>query len=268
MISIIIANWKNAPLLKQSIASIRESLLKDTEHEIIVIDIESTPETTYSAKEFDNIIFKPFKENIGYSQALNEGFKMARGEYIISLNSDVVPKEGSIEKLADKLKTNPEIGLIGPQLLNFDNSLQVSRFRFYSPLTVLYRRVFGNKKDQRRFLMEDIHLSQSTIADWLMGSAYMTTRTALNKVGGHNEKLFAYFSDVDWAKRFWDNGYEVYFYTDSVMWHYHHRESKGKAGPFDILFIPAARIHLMDGIKFFIINGFNIKSQIPWNKKN
>lgn len=262
MISVIIANWKNPPLLKQSLSAIKDSFLEDTDYEIIVIDIQSTPETAYVAKEFQGVVFKPFKNNIGYSKALNEGFALAKGDYIISLNADVVPKKGSIERLADKLKENPSIGLVGPQLLNFDNTLQVSRFRFYSPLTILYRRVFGSKRGQARFLMEDIPLTQSTEADWLMGSAYMTTRKALNKVGGHNERLFAYFSDVDWAKRFWDNGYRVYFYTDSVMWHYHHRASKGKAGPFDILFIPAARIHLMDGIRFFMINGVNLKSKI------
>lgn len=264
MISVIIANWLNPPLLAQSLKAVKESFLPGTDYEIIVIDIESTPETRYVAQEFEDIKFKAFADNIGYSKAVNEGFKMAEGEYIISLNSDIVPQKGSIEKLVAKLKEEPSIGLIGPQLLNFDGTPQVSRFRFYNPLTVLYRRgllPFG-KKDQMKFLMSEIPLSQSTDADWLMGSAYMTTREALDKVGGHDERLFVYFSDVDWAKRFWENGYRVHFFTESVMWHYHHRASKGKAGPFDFFLIPEARIHTRDGIKFFKKNGFRIKSRV------
>jgi len=57
-----------------------------------------------------------------------------------------------------------------------------------------------------------------------------------------DEKLFLYMSDIDWARRFWENGFKVIYYPDSEMYHYHKRESKGRLGLLDVLLNKQSRI--------------------------
>ena len=254
-LSVIIVNFKNPALLRLCLKSLQRAISGKTEHEIIVVDVSSSiPTRNVVREEFLSVKLLAFEKNIGYTKGVNEGLKKASGEYLLILNPDIVPLKGSIEKMLEYMKSRPEIGILGPRLLNFDGSPQHSCFRFYTPLTVLYRRSSLGKlpfarKTLDKFLMKDKNLDQPVQADWIMGSALMASGNAVEKTGLLNEELFLYMSDVDWAKRFWKNGYKVVYYPDSQMYHYHRRDSKG--GVLDLLLKKEARWHLRDAIKYF-----------------
>ena len=256
MTSIVIINYKNPPLLRLCLSSLKRVLSANFKHEILIVDIMSTPETRNVVKEFSEAKIVAFKENIGYTKGVNEGIKTSSGDYVLILNPDVVPMTRSIEGLTSYLATNTNVGLVGPRLLNFDGSVQSSCFRYYTPLTILCRRSplgrtsFG-KKVLARFMMTDKNLDEPTEIDWLMGSAIMVSRKAIKKVGLLDEKFFLYMSDVDWARRFWENGFKVVYYPNSEMCHYHKRESKGHFGPFDIFMNRQSRLHLVDALRYF-----------------
>lgn len=258
-LSIIILNYKNPALLRLCLKSITKSLDSKTKHEIIVIDSESSVETrSVAMDEFKNIKLIPFKENIGYTRGNNAGIKASCGDYILLLNPDVILLDNCVEKMINFLEQNKNVGLIGPQLLNFDGTRQDSCFRFVTIPIVFIRRSFLGKlpitkKALDRFLLRDKDLSKSQDVDWLMGSAIMAGRNALNKVGMMNEKFFHYMSDVDWARQFWKNGYRVVYHPEAQMYHYHRRGSRG--GIIDLLYKKEARWHLIDALKYFSING-------------
>lgn len=242
-------------------SSLKRVLPASFNHEIIVVDICTSPETRNVVKEFERVKILPFKENTGYTRGVNEGLKAAAGDFMMILNPDVVPMPRAIEDLVNRIASNPQIGLIGPQLLNFDGSPQDSAYRFYTPMIVLYRRSFlgrtpWGKKAISRFLMKDKDLTKTCEADWLMGSAYVTSRKALAKVGPMDERFFMYMSDVDWARRFWENGFKVVYYPSAKMFHYHRRESKGRFGLLDIFFRKTSNYHFRDAMKYFKKYGF------------
>jgi len=181
MTSIVIINYKNPPLLRLCLSSLRRVLSANFKHEILVVDIATSPETRNVAKEFSDVKLLAFKENIGYTKGVNEGIKASSGDYILILNPDIVPMAGSIENLTLYLATNTNVGLAGPRLLNFDGSAQSSCFRYYTPLTILCRRSFlgrmsFGKKIINKFMMTDKNLNEPTEAEWLMGSAIMVSR--------------------------------------------------------------------------------------------
>ena len=262
MLSIIIINFKNPPLLRLCLKSLNNSVRPDLDHEILVVDIASTTETRNVILEFPGVTGVFFKENIGYTRGVNEGINASSGEIFFIINPDIVPLKNSIEKMADFLKTHREIGLIGPQLLNFDGSIQNSFFRFYKPVTIIYRRTFLGrlpfaKNELNRFLAKDVDKNNISEIDWLMGSALMTTRGAVAKVGLMDQKLFLYMSEVDWAKRFWENGYKVIYFPKSQMYHYHKRGSRGKLDALDIL-NKETRWHIVDAIRYFKKHGIRL----------
>ena len=161
-LSIIITNYKNPELLKVCLGAVlKNNTVPDSE--IIVSDSATGEETEMMMREdFPEITFLPSKENVGFSGTVNSGLKIARGEYILILNGDIIIKEGSIEKLLEFIVNHPDTGIVGPKLLNFNETHQPSSFRFYTPLTIIYRRTFLGrmafaKKHLDWFTMKERH---------------------------------------------------------------------------------------------------------------
>ena len=265
MISIIILSYQNPALLRLCLKSLVAGMKGESDYEVIVVDNATIIETrNVITQEFDGVFpclkTVAIKENAGYTRGVNEGVRASSGEYILALNYDIVVEAGAVRCLADYLHDHPEIGLIGPRLVNFDGTHQNSYFRFYNPFTIISRRVPlipGSHREQTRFTMRNSDPSQPAIVDWVSGAAFMTTRPALERIGYMDESLFHYFSDVDWAWRFWENGYVVAYYPMAAMFHYHGRTSKGRFGIFDPLFNQATRWHIKDAIRYFSKHGIS-----------
>ena len=80
----------------------------------------------------------------------------------------------------------------------------------------------------------------------------MTKREIMDKVGPMDEKYKLYFEDVDWCRRFWENGYKVVYYPEAQMYHYHRRGSAGKGILNLVLFNKLTRLHIQSAIKYFL----------------
>ncbi len=268
MLSIIILSYKNPALLRLCLSSFAKSLSNTLDYEIIVVDNETSVETqSVVVDEFQdklkNIKLVPLKNNCGYTRGVNEGIKAAKGEYILYCNYDVIVESGTVETIFNYFKKNPDIGLLGPKLINFNGTEQASCFRFYSPWTIVCRRIPYlpyAKKILGRFLMKDLDLSRTQEVDWVSGAVFMTSKSVIEKVGLLDERLYHYFSDVDWARRFWENGYRVVYFTDTKIFHYHGQTSRGKFGVMEFIFNRATRWHIKDAICYFFKYGLRVPS--------
>lgn len=264
MLSVIIINFRNPSLLRLCLRSLFNTLSADFKKEIIVVDVASGIDTRNIISEFPGVIPVCFRDNIGYTRGVNEGIKASSGDAVFIINPDIIPTKGGIEKMTEYIFKKNKVGLLGPQLLNFDGSIQNSSFAFYSPLTIVYRRTFLGflpwaKKELSRFLEVNKDRTKISETDWLMGSALMTTKKAIYDVGLMDENLFLYMSEVDWAHRFWENGYKVVYFPEAQMYHYHRRGSKGKFDAFDII-KKETRWHISDAIRYFRKYGISAKS--------
>ncbi len=255
-LSILITSYKNASLLKLCINSFKENL-KGLSYEIIVADSETGEEIKDLMKEdFSEIEFIANKKNVGYGFLSNQLFKKAQGDFYFIVNADIIIKDDAVQKLLNYLENNPEVGVIGPKLINFDNSTQASFFRFYRITTIIYRRTFLKnlpwaKKELNRFLMKDIRKNKPFECDWIMGSALMMRSETAEKVGFMDARFFMYFEDVDWCWRVWENGLRVVYNPLVKVYHYHGKASANKGILKAVLFNKYARIHIESAIKFF-----------------
>lgn len=273
-LSIIIVHYKSPELLKLCLDSVwKHLLLRGKNIEVVVIDSQAQSETEEMLLEkFPWIKYAPFKENIGYAVGVNEGIKIAQREHLLILNPDIIITAGAVEKMLDYMKDNPDIGLAGPLLLNFNGQPQNSCFRFYRPMTIAYRRTFlgktcFGKKELSDFNLCDTDKSRIAFPDWLMGSAMLTKKKTLEKVGLMDERFKLYFEDVDWAKRFWENGYKVVYLPEAVMLHYHIRQSRAGFDFVDMFLRRETRWHIRSAVKYFFKHGFRYKSGLQINQK-
>ena len=256
MLSVIITHHRTPVLLKLCLKSIKENI-GQIEHEIIVADSQAEPETQDLIKEkFPLVRFISFPNNVGYAKIVNKGIESSQGKYLLILNADIIVLKESINRLVEFIQSHIQVGLVGPQLLTFNNLIQNSCFCFPNIGAIIARRTFlgklnWGKRKINHFLMKEEDFSSLKRVDWLQGSAMLVRKEAIKKVGLLDERFFMYLEDADWCRRFWQNSYEVVYLPTAQMAHYYYRTSKKWGGFLDIFLNKYTRLHLISAIKYF-----------------
>lgn len=254
-LSIIILNYKQKGLVKYCLKNLL-SLDIPLSHEIIVVDNASADGTGEMIKnEFMGVKLIEAKTNQGFSAGNNLGINKAQGKYLLILNPDLTILSDAILKLYRFMEDHPEVGMSGPKILNPDASLQYTCSRFPDWRLPFYRRTFLSKtktgqKWSEYYLMTDWDHQSNRPVDWLFGACLMVRKSALEKVGRLDERFFLYMEDLDWCRRFWEQGFEVWYVAGAKVIHYHQRLS-AEVSILWSLFSKTARIHLISWLKYF-----------------
>ncbi len=114
--SFITCTYNREKYLGQTLKAVCEQTFPSDDHEIIVIDNNSTDNTAKICEEFGlkyaDRQFRYFKEtDQGFSFALNRGIREAKGEYIIFVDDDetIIPEH--LQRLDKHLKEHPQAQL-------------------------------------------------------------------------------------------------------------------------------------------------------------
>lgn len=255
-LSIIIVNFKERGFLRQFLRGIERARLQ-IRYEVIVVDNGSSDGSLEMVREFfPDTKLIAFPKNRGLSVAFNAAAEISKGTYLLYMNNDIAIFEGVIEKLVQYMDGHHRIGILAPKLLNPDRSVQTSCYRFQSLVVPILRRTpFGKlQRSQRllkRYLMLDWDHNSIQPVDWILGAVMLIRRTALDQVGGMDERYFAYYEDMDLCRQMWHHGWQVVYYAPAVLIHYHQRTSAASPGLGTILNWHT-RVHIISGIKYFL----------------
>lgn len=227
-LSIIVVNWNVCDLLRRCLASI-EANRGDLSLEVIVIDNASSDDSVPMVeREFSQVRLVASRENLGYTGGNNLGAKKAQGRYLFILNPDTEIVGDALKQMVAYLDENPQVAVVGPQLLYPDGSIQPSRRRF-PQLAMAFiddsvpfgRRWFPNSKLEQAFLMADSPDDEIQSVDWLVGAALMIRREVWQKVGPLDDQFFMYFEELDWCKRCRSMGWEIHYLPQAQVIHHH-----------------------------------------------
>jgi GT2 family glycosyltransferase len=223
-LSVVIANRDTKALLAQCLESIR-GLPDAVRVEVIVVDNGSTdgsPEMVADLYPHVHLIRNP--TNTGFAIANNQGLALARGRYLMLLNSDTVVRPCALDRLVRFLDEHPEVGACGPTLRYPSGDVQRSCFSFESPWRHLcdmlaVGRIFPRSRlfANQQFRFDHRH---TAAVDWLIGAALVVRREALDRVGPLDERFRIHCNDSDWCYRIRRAGYEVYFVHDAEIVHH------------------------------------------------
>ena len=266
-ISVVVNHYKSSEMLKLSLGHLKiwqKEFEKDGKKaEIIVTDSQTTFETKLLMQDkFQDIHFIEEKNNIGFGKSINNALKKVTGKFIFIVNADlIIPKPEDLNKMIEYLEGNKDVGIVGPSLKNFDETHQSSAFRYYTPATMVARRTpLGKTKWGKailnNFMLNDVKnlLHKPHEVDWIMGSALLTKKEHLDKLGFFDERYFMYMEDVDLCRRFWESGLKVIYYPYATMYHFHGAASRSR-NIFKALFNKYTRIHVASAWKFFRKHG-------------
>jgi GT2 family glycosyltransferase len=182
--------------------------------EIVVADDASPLEhRTRLLEAVPWIRYRRNPENLGFLDNCNAAAAVARGRYIVLLNSDIRVLEGWLDELIGSFDIFPRAGLVGSKLLNGDGTLQEAGGVYWSDGTAWNYGRGGDSSDPRYCFARQV--------DWVSGASIALPTAIWSEVGGF-DTLFrpAYCEDVDLAFRIRQRGYEVWYQPLSCLLHF------------------------------------------------
>lgn len=228
-LSIIIVSWNVKNLLKKCLESIyRET--KNIKYEVFVVDNASKDETVEMVQnEFPQVHLIANQNNLGFAKANNQAIQQAKGDFILLLNPDTEIIENALDKMVSFMKSHPEAGVAGCQILNPDRTIQPSVRRFptlASHIIILLKlhNFFSRAKSIRNYYIMDFSYQAMKEVDQVMGACLMTKREVIDKVGLLDDKFFIWYEEVDFCQRVKKAGWKVLFSPEAKIIH-----EKGKS---------------------------------------
>jgi GT2 family glycosyltransferase len=135
--SVIVVSFNTRDLLRECLLTLQREA-GGVNYETIVVDNASRDGSAdMVAAEFPGAHIIRSKINLGFAAANNRAFEIARGRYIVLLNSDAFLRTGALPLSVEHMDANPRVGLGGGRLVGRDSSWQPSARMFPSPLNSL-----------------------------------------------------------------------------------------------------------------------------------
>lgn len=226
-LTIVIPNYNTCDMVLDCLKSISSSVPKPS-YEVIVVDNGSSDGSVESFRKLKNSKLKIISnnENLGFSKACNLGIKVARGKYILLLNSDTLVQKNALDELVKFAKVTPDAGVVGSRLLNKDGSIQPSCFNFPTLGKTILQYWFGQKE-----LLDKLAPAgdKPVEVDAVVGASFLITPQALKKVGKLDPRYFMFYEDLDYCRKVKSKGLKIYYLPKSNVVHYHGQSGKNIA---------------------------------------
>jgi hypothetical protein len=180
------------------------------------------------------------EDNRGFPAANNQGMAVAQGRHILLLNPDTEIVGGALARMVTFADQHPDVGMVGPQLLNPDGTIQPSRRRFPTLATAVLESTWLQPYAPRQLLARYYVSDQPTDivqqVDWITGAAMLARRTAVDQVGPMDEDFFMYSEELDWCRRFAQSGWRVVYLPTAQIIHRVGKSSEQAVGARHIHF--------------------------------
>ena len=147
--------------------------------------------------------------------------------YVVLLNPDTTVQDGLFKSAVAFMEENPEVGILGPRILNADGSIQGSARGFPTPLTAFFgrnsllTRVFPSNRITRENILTTKSDGKTPMeVDWVSGACMLVRREAVEDVGLMDERFFMYWEDADWCRRMLQKNWKVSYFPQASILHY------------------------------------------------
>lgn len=223
-LSIIIVSWNVKELLRACLDSIQAGQ-GELALEVLVVDSGSGDGTAEMVSaEYPSVRLIACPDNVGFARGNNLGLAAAQGDYLLLLNPDTRLCDDALRVMLDALHSRPDVGLIGPQLLNPDGSHQSSRRRFPTLATFLWEstwlQAYAPRRVMRHYYAQDLPDDAISAVDWVSGAAMLTRRAVVAQVGGLDEAYFMYSEELDWCRRIRQAGWRILYLPTARIVHH------------------------------------------------
>lgn len=208
-IDVVVPTFNGWELTERCLAHLRAQTVA---HTVIVADNASsdgTPDRLRNA--FPETVSVETGGNLGFAVACNRGAAAGSGEIVVLLNNDVEARPDFLERLAKPFDADPQVGSVAALLVRpggtIIDSIGLTADRTLAGFPRLTGRPVAEAVAQRPLL----------VGPSGGGAAYR--RTAWERTGGLDERVFIYGEDLDLAFRLRGAGWRAAAAPDAVGVH-------------------------------------------------
>jgi GT2 family glycosyltransferase len=195
------------------------------QYEVVVVDMSSTDgtlEMLYS--HFPDVRVLRDVPNKGYGAAANTGIAQAKGTHIFVCNSDLVFREGSIDRIVQTLAEVDDDTLLGFRLESLNGVMQRSALRFPGKLDLIWWFSATVRKSHKLAFrlggyMADYDIQTTTSVDWITGAALAASRSLFDRLDGFDDEFFMFYEEADLCRRVHNLGGKVLYVPEVAITH-------------------------------------------------
>ncbi len=206
--SIIMPYHRNKDMLKYTTAQLEKYI--DSDVEIIVVG-NNADKSELDVELSSRIKFVKVPRSMLYSETVNMGVDMAKGDIITLCDQDIFSFSNWYIPLIKKLESDSKIGAVSPKLIEPSSSRIIDFGIEYSKKHIVH--TLRGHKSSYPLALCDRCVTSSTSA------VLMTYKSLYNSVNGMDTDMPYCCSDCDIGLKFLEQGYENWVVADSVAFH-------------------------------------------------
>lgn len=212
--SVIIACWNNLRYTRECVSAVQRRT--KTPYELVLVDNGSTDGTARYLRGLKARVITN-ASNLGFAQAINQGMKAAKGDYLVWLNNDAVPTTGWLERLVSCAERAPWIGAVGPLTNECEGIQRLADAGALKPRQV----------EPFAQALAMAYPGRCSLVHRLIGFCFLVKREAAARIGPLDERFGAgCYEDFDYCLRLRQAGYELALAEDTFVYHYGHQSFK------------------------------------------
>jgi GT2 family glycosyltransferase len=218
--TVVIPNWNGRDLLAKYLPSVITALAGNDKNEIIVVDNGSADgSAAFLREQFPAVRVLALDRNLGFGGGSNEGFRAARNDIVVLLNSDMRVEPDFLAPLLQAF-TDEKVFAVSCQIFFSDPK----KLREETGLTQGWWENGGLRVRHRI----DPVITRPFPCFYGGGGSCAFDRRKFLELGGFDE-LFRpfYLEDTDLGYQAWKRGWKVLYQPASVVYH-EHRGTIGK----------------------------------------
>jgi len=221
-LGIVVVSYNTAQLTVGCLTSVYRALrVSGLRAHVWVVDNASTDGSAALVRErFPQATLVASQENLGFARATNVAIEMMEKmegppRHVLLLNPDTIVSEEAFALMVAFLDGHRRVGIVGPQLLHGDGSLQHGAFSFptlwmafFDFWTVNHR--LANSRLNGRYHHRLYEAGEPFPIDHPLGAALMIRWETIQQIGALDGRFFMYCEEIDWCMRAKAAGWDIY----------------------------------------------------------
>lgn len=187
-VTVVMLTYNRWDLTKEALRLLAE--VTQPRYEVVIVDNASTDGTLAELDRVEGARILRNPTNLGFGPANNQGAAMARGRYLLLLNSDAWVRPGWLEPLIEVADADPGVAAVAPKLLYPDGRLQEAGSIIWRDGRV---RQYGDGDRSNR---PEYNFRRTV--DYASAACLLVRRSTFRSVGGFDPRFApVYYEDVD-----------------------------------------------------------------------